>query len=236
MTGNQRDLDLGLDWDGLGGRSRDPAYHQPDLWEGQSGAIVRSLPRIQGRPQMGAQALDLWKGRIHRFQEQVRHTPPPTQGGLWGGDEWGLCPDRPGDEITGGVTDGLHFDPLALAAHPFEFYELPEDPSPSTPVIYFVIDRAAGLILYIGEAVRARSRWAGPHDCKRYYRNYYTLHQELGQAQAVGLSFWGGAFPDAKRRRQQELWLIRRWRSPFNKENWRFWGTPFMDGKAIGDR
>lgn len=228
VTGNQRDLDLGLDWAGSGGRS----YHQPDLWEGQVGAIARSLPRVQGRPQMGAQALGEWKGRVGEFQAQVRQTPPPTQPMLWTGDEWGKSPDRAGSD----VTDGLQFDPLALAAHPFEFYGLPEDPSPSTPVIYFVIDRAADLILYIGEAVRARSRWAGPHDCKRYYRNYYTLHQELGQEQAVGLSFWGGAFPDAKRRRQQELWLIRRWRSPFNKENWRFWGTPFMDGKAIGDR
>ncbi|MEO1211419.1 MAG: GIY-YIG nuclease family protein, partial [Cyanobacteria bacterium J06638_20] len=26
--------------------------------------------------------------------------------------------------------------------------------------------------------------------------------------------------------------LIYRWRSPFNKENWTFWGTPFTGGKS----
>ena len=175
---------------------------------------------------MGADALRQWKARIATYQRQVRHTPPPVQQPL-------LLDVAPSPGVIAGSTDGV--DPFELAPHPFEFYDLAIDPSPETPVVYFAIDRAADVILYIGEAKRARSRWSGPHDCKRYYRNYYTLHQELGIHHAVSTSFWTGAFPDAKRRRRQELELIERWRPPFNKENWRFWGTPFVAGKAAGD-
>lgn len=223
----QEFLGLGLDPDGSG-RPASASYWQHSLFA--EGGPPRSLPRIQGRPQMGAEALNRWKDRIITFQTQVRQTPPPQQRSLLSD------PEPSGFVETAKTRPELAIDPFALPPHPFEFYDLPDDPSPATPVLYFVIDRAADLILYIGEAVRARSRWAGPHDCKRYYRNYYTLHQELDLPHAVSISFWGDAFPDAKRRRQQERACIQRWRSPFNKENWRVWGTPFIDGKASGDR
>jgi hypothetical protein len=29
------------------------------------------------------------------------------------------------------------------------------------------------------------------------------------------------------------LGLIEKWRSPFNKENWKHWGTPFIWGKTV---
>ncbi|MEO0688447.1 MAG: GIY-YIG nuclease family protein, partial [Cyanobacteria bacterium J06649_11] len=44
---------------------------------------------------------------------------------------------------------------------------------------------------------------------------------------AVNIAFWWDA-PDSTRPRQKlELELIQKWRSPFNKENWKLWGQPF---------
>ena len=181
-------------------------------------AIARDAIRVQGLPTLSADALQRWIGKIHTFQHQVRETPPPQQPDLFGGIEI-----HPGDPNL--------VDPFALETCPFNFYEQ-RDLGPKQPAIYFVRDRRADVILYIGEAKNAHSRWSGSHDCKRYVTNYRTLHFECGSSCQIDIAFWLDAFPDAKRRQGQERDLIRRWRSPFNKENWQRWATPFIEGRT----
>ena len=138
-----------------------------------------------------------------------------------------------GIEIHPGNPDFV--DPFCLESYPFNFYEQ-RDLGPKQPAIYFVRDRQADILLYIGEAKNAHSRWSGAHDCKRYVTNYRTLHFECQSACQIDIAFWLDAFPDAKRRQGQERALIQRWRSPFNKENWQRWATPFIEGRTDSNR
>ena len=58
--------------------------------------------------------------------------------------------------------------------------------------------------------------------------NYRHAHYHHGLDSQLGIAFWRHA-PDERRSRQAvESALIYKWRSPFNKENWKFWGTPFI--------
>lgn len=176
-------------------------------------AIATAPLRVKGIPILNAHTLHQWIQKIHTFQQQVRHTPPPQQPDLFGGIE-----------IHPGNPDFL--DPFTLDSYPFNFHEQ-KDLGPKQPALYFVRDRQADIILYIGEAKNARTRWSGTHDCKRYITNYRTLHFECQSHCKIDIAFWLDAFPDTKRRQGQERDLIQRWRSPFNKENWQRWGTPF---------
>ncbi|MEL7053370.1 MAG: GIY-YIG nuclease family protein, partial [Cyanobacteria bacterium J06588_5] len=105
--------------------------------------------------------------------------------------------------------------------------------------MYFVIDYATvtaegvsqPLLLYVGETIKSNQRWKGEHDCKRYLLNYRQSHYDNGLKSELGIAFWPEAPADRKARQQIESALISRWRSPFNKENWQFWNTPFVDGK-----
>ncbi|WP_196602024.1 hypothetical protein [Gloeocapsopsis dulcis] len=45
---------------------------------------------------------------------------------------------------------------------------------------------------------------------------------------AVSIAFWWDAPVKTKPRQQLERALIQKWRSPFNKENWTLWSTPFV--------
>jgi hypothetical protein len=71
------------------------------------------------------------------------------------------------------------------------------------------------------------SRWKGTHDAKRYINKYIALHRQYGLSPAVNISFWYHAPVDRKARQQLELALILKWRSPFNKQCWQWWGQPF---------
>jgi hypothetical protein len=45
--------------------------------------------------------------------------------------------------------------------------------------IYFIIDNALPLLLYVGETMQtAKQRWNGTHDCKDYAMNYVELHRK----------------------------------------------------------
>ncbi|MEL7067659.1 MAG: GIY-YIG nuclease family protein [Cyanobacteria bacterium J06581_3] len=108
-----------------------------------------------------------------------------------------------------------------------------------TAAMYFVIDYATvtaeggsqPLLLYIGETIKSNQRWKGEHDCKRYLLNYRQSHYDNGLKSELGIAFWPEAPAHRRARQQIESALISRWRSPFNKENWQFWNTPFVDGK-----
>ena len=106
------------------------------------------------------------------------------------------------------------------------FWRYPAD-SPGDACLYFVIDSAMPLLLYVGETCRSNKRWKGEHDCKCYIDRYHDLHHRYGLERAVNIAFWWDTPSDHTARLDLELSLILRWRSPFNKENWERWGQPF---------
>ena len=175
--------------------------HQLDLLAG----II--IPRSGSRPEslsMDAGALVQWKTRIAAHQQQIKENQP-VQGTLFDVAEAHVDPDK--------------IDPFHLRPCPMSFYRLPTD-SPGDACIYFVVDSAAGLVLYIGETSKSNKRWKGTHDCKRYLVNYQSLYYQYGLSCAVNIAFWWDAPALARARQQMELGLIEKWRSPFNKENW----------------
>ncbi len=107
------------------------------------------------------------------------------------------------------------------------FYRLPTD-SLGDACIYFVLDSAAGLVLYIEETSKSNKRWKGTHDCKGYLDKYQSLHYQHGLSCAINIAFWWDAPVQARARQQMELGLIERWKAPFNKENWTLWSAPFV--------
>ena len=183
--------------------------HQLDLFAGIA------IPTSASRPKslsMDADALVQWKTRIAAHQQQTKENQP-EQGTLFDMAKAHVDPDK--------------IDPFNLRPYPMSFYRLPVD-SPGEACIYFVVDNAARLVLYIGETSKSNKRWKGTHDCKRYLDNYQSLHYQYGLSCAVNIAFWWDAPALARARQQMELELIERWRSPFNKENWTLWAAPFF--------
>jgi len=163
---------------------------------------------------MDLNALMQWKSRIVAHQKRARENKPELQGTLFD-----LAPTH---------VDPDAIDPLSQRLCPMSFYRLPVD-GPGASCIYFVIDSAAKLVLYVGETSRSNLRWKGVHDTKRYLSRYQDLHYQYGLKTAINMAFWWDAPAQTKPRQQLELSLIKRWRSPFNKENWSLWGwgAPF---------
>lgn len=153
-----------------------------------------------------------WKRSIFQFQEAIHKTPTSTQGTLF---------------ETATPSAGEDLDPFTLPQRNAEFWR-EQFTDVGNAALYFVIDHEADILLYIGETVKANQRWKGTHDCKRYILNYVSAHRVHGLSPQVNIGFWPHA-PQARKARQVlERELIRRWRSPFNKENWRMWATPFV--------
>ena len=101
---------------------------------------------------MDADALVQWKTKIAAYQQRMKENQP-VQETLF--------------DLTKAHVDPGKIDPFNLRPCLMSFYRLPVD-SPGEACIYFVIDSAAGLVLYIGETCRSNKRWKGTHDCKRY--------------------------------------------------------------------
>jgi hypothetical protein len=161
---------------------------------------------------MDSAALVRWKSDIATHQQRARESKSAFQGTLFDLAPVHIAPDL--------------IDPFSLRLCPMSFYRLPADGS-GEATIYFLIDSAAELVLYIGETCRSNLRWKGEHDCKRYIEKYIDLHYRHGLKTAVNMAFCWDAPVQARLRQQLELNLIKRWRSPFNKENWTLWGRPF---------
>ncbi|MBD2471408.1 GIY-YIG nuclease family protein [Nostoc sp. FACHB-145] len=161
---------------------------------------------------MSADALAVWKSRILAHQQQVRQAQPPQQTSLF--------------DLTPNHCDPDAIDPLTLQLVPMSFYRKPAD-SPGEACLYFILDSAVGLTLYVGETCRSDKRWKGIHGCKEYIASYQDLHSRYRLTTAVNAAFWWDAPADRRARQGLELKLILKWRSPFNKENWDLWGQPF---------
>jgi hypothetical protein len=161
---------------------------------------------------MSLEALLKWKSQILNYQQKVRENKPPQQTALF--------------DLTPKHCDPDQIDPLLLRLVPMSFYRMPVD-SPGEACLYFIIDSAASLVLYVGETCRSNKRWQGIHACKDYIASYQDLHYRYGLPTAVNTVFWWDAPVDRRARQELELNLILKWRSPFNKENWERWGQPF---------
>ena len=161
-----------------------------------------------------AAALQAWKQRIQEYQAGVP-AAADHQASLFGSSPE---PQQVAAQIA----------PFALGQQNFFFFNWPADRHPDSACLYFVIDTTTNLLLYIGETCRANQRWKGVHDCKQYVLNYQTLHFQHQIPTAINTVFYWEAPTQTRPRQRLESALIRRWRSPFNKENWRFWGTPFV--------
>lgn len=164
---------------------------------------------------MRADELHCWKRRVAQFQATVRAAPPVEQGSLFG-----LAASSPADTL----------DPFMLSPQNAEFWRGQFQES-GVPALYFVVDHGVDLLLYVGETVKSNQRWKGVHDCKRYILSYIEAHRTHELTVAVNIGFWPYADCDRKARQALEQDLIQRWRSPFNKENWTQWNTPFVGGK-----
>jgi hypothetical protein len=160
--------------------------------------------------------LQTWKQRVAQYQATVHAEPPTQQGALF---DVGAAP---------ALVETI--DPFTLPAQNAEFWRNQFQES-GVPALYFVVDHQAAVLLYVGETVKSNQRWKGVHDCKRYILNYIEAHRTHHLPVAVNIGFWPHAQADRKARQRLELDLIRHWRSPFNKENWTQWGTPFVQAE-----
>ena len=153
-----------------------------------------------------------WKQRLHSFQQTVKTDFGAAQGSLFGDND-----TSPADDI----------DPFTLPQRNAEFWR-EQFTDTGNAALYFVVDHEAHLLLYVGETVKANQRWKGTHDCKRYILNYVSAHRAAQLPVQANIGFWPYAPEDRKARQSLESELIKKWRSPFNKENWRQWATPFI--------
>lgn len=167
--------------------------------------------KIQYQNQMSATQLQQWKLRVLKFQGKVRNNPAPQQTSLL----FDLSTQATAEDIN----------PFALKLHPFEFYRSLD--TGDKVCFYFVIDSTLPLLLYVGETEQtAKQRWQ-QHDCQQYVSRYVELNRQYGFDVKVGTAFSQDAPYDRHQRQKLETELIYRWRSPFNKQNWKFWGQPF---------
>lgn len=161
---------------------------------------------------MDVPALTKWKSQVATHQENIRNTQPAQQISLFNVAPSHVSPDT--------------IDPFTLQLSPLSFYKLPTDNS-GQACLYFITDMSANLLLYVGETSKSNKRWKGVHDCKRYIEKYQDLHYRYGLKTAVNIAFYWEAPTNKRLRQSLELALIQKWKPPFNKENWKFWGQPF---------
>lgn len=98
------------------------------------------------------------------------------------------------EQVTLFDLDNLRIDPeiiypFNLTIHSFSFFRLPALGA-DIACIYFVIDSAAELILYVGETCQSNKRWVGHHDCKKYLDKYKDLHYKHRLSRAINMAFW----------------------------------------------
>lgn len=193
---------------------------QPSLFSNADLPPVRSThPRIETL-KLSNDVLQAWKQRIFAFQQKIQICPPIQQGTLF--DE------ALSDRVH--ITDPESIDPFKLPQQNTEFWRWKAEDA-GVAALYFVIDYQVPILLYVGETVKSNQRWKGVHDCKRYLMNYVAAHRSHNTPVKVNIGFWAQAPIETRPRQQLESALIDKWRSPFNKENWEFWGTPFIGSK-----
>jgi hypothetical protein len=166
----------------------------------------------QPKQAMSQEALVKWKQHIFLAQQRALATKPAQQTSLF---------DPPKSHC-----DCELINPFQLKLHSSTFYRSPQHEE--RICIYFIIDRAVPLLLYVGETMQTvKQRWNGVHDCRDYIMNYIELHRKYDMKVKVCSAFWYDTPENRTARLKLERELILRWQSPFNKENWRRYGQPF---------
>ncbi len=166
-------------------------------------------------------ALQAWKQKVLTFQQQVQGSAPIAQPNLFETNRFETLPDP---------YDPEALNPIDLPQQNTQFWRWKAEDA-GVSALYFVIDYELDLLLYVGETVQSNQRWKGAHDCKRYLLNYQQAHYQFNLPTQLGIAFWQDAPTATRARQKMESMLIVKWRPPFNKENWAFWGTPFTGGK-----
>ena len=108
---------------------------------------------------MSADALQKWKLRIREHQQRVKANQSPQQATLF--------------DVAPTHCDPEAVDPFKLHLQPMAFYRMPDDFGQAA--LYFVVDSAASLLLYVGETKRSNKRWRATHDCKHYISKTYII-------------------------------------------------------------
>lgn len=204
---------------------------QPSLFSTADLPAIRSFAVPAETLKLSFEALQSWKQRVFEFQQQVRLHPPAQQGNLFEaamGDRANSAIELNSADASSADPDSI--DPFKLPQQNTEFWRWKAEDA-GVAALYFVIDYQLPLLLYVGETVKSNQRWKGEHDCKRYLMNYVTAHRSHEVPVKVNIGFWAQAPVQTRPRQRLELALINKWRSPFNKENWKFWGTPFIGEK-----
>lgn len=191
------------------------ADYQPSLLSDQdlkAAEVSWAYNRPTASAELTPSELTAWKQRIRQFQQTVQMGSGATQGTLFG---------------TAEASPAEAINPFTLPQRNAEFWR-EQFTDVGNAALYFVVDHEVELLLYVGETVKANQRWKGTHDCKRYILNYVSAHRAANLSVQVNIGFWPYAPEDRKARQSLESELICKWRSPFNKENWRMWATPFI--------
>lgn len=166
---------------------------------------------------MSQASLESWKTKIFQYQQQVTNQQSSAE-------QLTLF------DLDNHSTrfNANNINPFSLTLHNSEFYEYKPQHHDDSNCIYFIIDNTLPLLLYIGESQHSpRKRWKGTHDCKSYILNYIELHRKYKLKVAVVAAFYWNVPVERKMRLKLESELIEKWRSPFNRESWKFWGQPF---------
>ena len=175
--------------------------------------LVGTYTTHRSQPVLDASSLVAWKTQVITYQKTDAIAPVTTQGSLFD-----LASPTP------------ELDPFTLPRQNTQFWRW-KSSDLGVSALYFVIDYECGLLLYVGETVKSESRWRGEHDCKRYLMHYQQSHYSNDLPTQLGIAFWKDAPAKTRDRQKLESKLITQWRSPFNKENWTFWATPFVQHK-----
>ncbi|WP_048319191.1 excinuclease ABC subunit C [Crocosphaera watsonii] len=188
---------------------------QLNLFDTNASSLKSRLPSLV----MDREALIKWKQRVFKYQETIKDSQPQQQ----------TLFEMP--KSSWHTVDDIK--PFELPIHNCLFWRMPEpkyhfaDES-SKGYLYFIIDNTLPILLYCGETkLTANQRWSGVHDCKDYIRNYIQLHRIHNLDVAVVSAFWEHIPPEKKILLKWERELIIKYRSPFNKESWKYWGQPF---------
>lgn len=181
---------------------------------------IRNPPQwTQEEPLMDRPSLERWRQQVADYQGAIRR----------GGKEQMTLFDLP--QTTWDDPDRL--DPFSLKKQPRDFFRLPHPPAGADDFsdqgcLYFIIDHSLPILLYVGETKLTPSRrWKGTHDAKGYIAQYLKLHRYHGIETEVCAAFYKNIEAEKPTLLAWERHCILKWRSPFNKECWRYWGQPF---------
>lgn len=183
---------------------------QLSLFDNQSSYQVKTT-KLQPEFTMSLAYLNKWKSNIYKYQQKSANIEVKQVNLL----------EQNSDNLALELIN-----PFTLKTHTDQFYNLPQYGN-SENCLYFILDTHLPILLYIGETkLSPQQRWIN-HDCKSYINSYITLHRKYNLTVTIRSAFYWGVSPDRVTRQKLEKELILRWRAPFNKESWQWWGQPF---------